>query len=133
MQIGSRLAGHGNAVDRPGGDPVNKNYPLVAVAYFFQVSLYHQGFRAGCGKHFKKRVYVFVIRAQVKDANPTVAVQRFYDYLAVFGPEGLYHFQVAADYCRRHELGKMGRQQLFRGVADMHRIVDHQGFRVNPL
>ena len=34
---------------------------------------------------------------------------------------------------RRHQLGKFGDEDLFRRVADMRRVVDHQRLRVDAI
>ena len=69
----------------------------------------------------------------MEDAGAAIAEERLDDDVAVFAPEGGDLARIRRDQRRRHEVLEMRDVELFRRVADMGGIVDHQRARMDML
>ena len=72
-------------------------------------------------------------RVSAEHRAAAIAVERLHHDVAVLGAERLDLGEVAGDQRRRHQVGKLDDEHLFRRVAHLRRIVDHQRLRMDAL
>ena len=70
---------------------------------------------------------------EMEDAGAAIAVERLEDDVAMLLAEARGFRRVAGDQGRRHQVGELGDEDLFRRVAHPGRVVDHQRLRVDAL
>ena len=88
-----------------------------------------QGSRKRGGEQIEQRAEIRVRDADLEHRRAAVAVERLHHHLAMLGAERLDRRPIAGDQRRRHQLGKIHHEQLFRRVAHAARIVDDQRLR----
>jgi len=133
MKVGPRLAVDGDAADRARRFAVDQDDALVALADCRQVGLGDDRLAVELGEGLQHGREVFVVGLEVEDPGAAVTEQGLEDDVLVLVSERGDFAGIGGDQGRRHERREAGDEELFRGVADMRRIVDHQGLWVDML
>ena len=81
------------------------------------------------GEEIEQRAEIEVLPRQPEHRLAALAVERLHHDVAVLGAERLDLGEVARDQRRRHQVGKFHHEHLFRRVAHLRRVVDHQRLR----
>ena len=131
--VGAQVVGGRNAVDRAGELAVHQQDALVALLHRGQEFLHHPLLAEGDSEHVVERAEIEIVARDAEHRAAAMAVKRLHHDVAVLGAERLDLGEVAGNQRRRHQVGKFGDQHLFRRVAHMRRVVDHQRLGVDAL
>ena len=131
--VGTQIVRRGHAIHRACEFAVDQNDAFVALLDFRQEALDHPRFAEGHREHVVERSEIHVLRQDAKHRRAAVAVQWLHHHRAVLGAKGVDLVEITRDQRRRHQLGKVEHEQLFRRIAHARRIVDHQRLGVNSL
>ena len=123
----------GNPVDGAHGLALDKDDPLVAPSYLFQITLNDEGFAKRPHEHFQQRGEISVALLEMKDAGTTIAIERLDDDVAVLLAEIVDLARIPGDERFGHQIRELGDKDLFGTVAHPGRIVDDQCLGVNPV
>ena len=121
MHVGPGLALRRHAVCGAGRAAVNQDDALVAAAHLRQVALHDDRLAVEIGEEFQQGREVLVAGGDVKDPGAAVAEQRLHDDVPVLGAKSLHLRPAAGDQGRRHQLGKMGDEELLRSPVQPRR------------
>ena len=127
--VGAQIVRRRHAVDRAGEFAVDQDDALVAVLHRRQEFLHHPGLAEHGGEQIVERAEIEILAAEPEHRFAAFAVERLHDDVAVLGAKRLDGVEIARDQRRRHQFGKFGDEDLFRRVAHVGRIVDHERLR----
>ncbi len=128
-----RSSGAGTRLTAPANSPSTRMMRLSPCRHRGKKFLHHPLLAEGHREQVVERAEIEVLRRQPEHRLAALAVERLHHDVAVLGAERLDLGEVARDQGRRHQLGEFHHEHLFRRVAHLRRIVDHQRARMDAL
>ena len=131
--VGADVVLRGHAIDRAERLAFDEQDALVALHDLRQEALHDPGLAEGRGEEVIERAEIRIARRDLEDARAAMPIERLHHDLPVPGAEALDRRLVAGDERRRHEVEKLGDEELFGRVAHMRGVVDDENPRRDAL
>ena len=131
--VGSQVVGCRDAVHRAGVFAIDQYDALVTMLDVGQKFLNHPLLAEGAGEKIVKGSEIEILAFEPKHRFAAFAIEGLHHDVAVLRPKRFDLGEVARNQCRWHQIGKFRDEHLLGCVADVCRVIDDQGLRVDAF